>query len=315
MEKNGVSRLTLKRRKKISSIRETVELTLLALPGIVLFFIFCYIPMFGVIIAFKKFNPNLGILASQWVGLRNFEFFFTSQDALRVLRNTVLYSTSFLLLDTLAGVTLAIMFYNLRSKVGLKIYNTIVILPRFMSMVIIAFIVYSLFSPSYGIINSTIQSLGGQPVQWYNDAKYWPYILTITHIWQTVGMRSIIYYASLMGLDDGLLEAAALDGASRFQQIRHIMVPHLFSIIVIMTILGIGDLFSGDFGLFFQVPKDIGVLYPATDIINTYTYRAMRNGSLEKSAAMGLFQSLSGLLLVVVTNAIVRKISPENSLF
>lgn len=300
---------------KLVNVKETAELTLLALPGIVLFFIFHYIPMFGVIIAFKKFNPNLGILASTWVGFGNFEFFFTSQDAIRVMRNTVLYSLTFLVLDAVTGVALAIMFYNLRSKVGLKVYNTIVILPRFMSMVIIAFIVYSLLSPTYGIVNGILKGFGIKAVQWYNDPKYWPAILTITHIWQTVGMRSIIYYASLMSLDDELLEAASLDGASRWQQIRHIIVPHLTSILVIMTILGIGDLFSGDFGLFFQVTKDIGVLYPTTDIINTYTYRAMRNGAMEKSAAMGLFQSFSGLVLVVLTNAVVRKISPENSLF
>jgi putative aldouronate transport system permease protein len=182
-------------------------------------------------------------------------------------------------------------------------------------MVIIAFVVYSLFSPTYGVVNSVAKAFGAQPTQWYSDPKYWPWILIATHIWQTMGMNSIVYYAALVGIDRDILEAAGLDGASSFRKAWHIMVPHLASIIVILTILGIGGLFSGDFGLFYQVPKDIGMLYPATDIINTYTYRALTTGAMEKSAAMGLFQSLSGLVLVVATNAAVRRISPENSLF
>lgn len=303
------------RRASIGKLKETIQLSLLALPGTALLFVFCYLPMFGVVIAFKKFNPNLGILKSKWVGFENFEFFFTSQDAIRVLGNTLLYSGTFLIVDMIAGVTLAVLFYNLRSKAGLRVYNTIVILPKFMSMVMIAFIVYTLFSPAYGLINNLLGIFGVDAVQWYSDPKYWPAILLITHIWQTMGMNSVIYYASLVGLDSNLLEAADLDGATKWQKVRHVMIPHLSGVIIILIILGIGHIFSGDFGLFFQVPKNMGVLYPTTDIISTYTYRAMINGAMEKSAAMGLFQSFSGLIMVVATNLIVRKISPENSLF
>lgn len=304
-----------KRRRSPGRIRETIELTVLALPGIVLFFIFCYLPMFGVVIAFKRFNPNLGILKSEWVGFQNFQFFFTSQDAVRVLRNTVTYSLTFLAVDVVVGVALAIMFYNLRSRPALKVYNTVVILPKFMSMVVIAFVVYALLSPSYGLVNTLLKSFGMHGVQWYSDAKYWPGILITTHIWETMGMNSIVYYATLVGLDSGLLEAAELDGASRWQKIWHVIIPYLTSVIIILTILGIGNLFGGDFGLFYQVPQDQGVLYPTTDIISTYTYRALVGGAMDKSAAIGLFQSLAGLILVVLTNAAVRKISPEDSLF
>ncbi len=311
----------MKKKKKQASAagrvarRENFNLSLMVLPGVLLFLVFNYLPMLGIVIAFKDYNPNLGILDSPWCGLDNFKFFFTSQDAARVIGNTVLYSVTFLIVDLIAGVGLALMFYNLRSRRALKFYNTVVILPRFMSAVIVAFIVYIILNPSYGIANQLITMFGGTKVQWYMKPEYWPVILTITHIWQTVGMNSIIYYASLMGLDESLLEAAALDGANKWQQTIHVVIPHLIPVMVITTILAIGHLFSGDFGLFYQVPKDVGLLYSTTDIINTYTFRALQNGALEKSTAVGLFQSVTGLLLVAGTNAIVRKVSPENSLF
>lgn len=304
-----------KPRKNQAVFRENFWLTMMVLPGALLLLVFNYIPMVGIAMAFKKYNPVLGIWDSPWCGLENFEFFFTSQDAARVIRNTLGYSVTFLILDLIAGVALAIMFYNLRSRRALKFYNTVVILPRFMSMVIIAFIVYTLLNPSYGIFNTVIRKFGGSGVQWYMEPLYWPFILTGVHIWQTVGMNSIIYYASLMGLDESLIEAAQLDGANKWQQTVHVVIPHLVPVMVITTILGIGHLFSGDFGLFYQVPKDVGLLYPTTDIINTYTFRALQSGALEKSTAVGLFQSLTGLILVVVTNGIVRKISPDNSMF
>ena len=295
--------------------RENFNLSLMVLPGVLLFLVFNYLPMLGIVIAFKDYNPNLGIMESPWCGLDNFKFFFTSQDAARVIGNTVMYSVTFLIVDLVAGVGLALMFYNLRSRRALKFYNTVVILPRFMSAVIVAFIVYIILNPSYGIANQLIQMFGGEGVQWYMKPAYWPVILTITHVWQTVGMNSIIYYASLMGMDESLLEAAALDGANTWQLTWHVVLPHLIPVMVITTILAIGHLFSGDFGLFYQVPKDVGLLYSTTDIINTYTFRALQTGALEKSTAVGLFQSITGLLLVTGTNSIVRKISPENSLF
>lgn len=304
-----------KSRKNQAVFRENFWLTMMVLPGALLLLVFNYVPMVGIVMAFKKYNPVLGIWDSPWCGLDNFEFFFTSQDAARVIRNTLGYSVTFLILDLIAGVTLAVMFYNLRSRKALKFYNTVVILPRFMSMVIIAFIVYTLLNPSYGIFNTVIKQFGGSGVQWYMEPAYWPFILTGVHIWQTVGMNSIIYYASLMGLDESLIEAAQLDGANKWQQTAHVVIPHLVPVMVITTILGIGHLFSGDFGLFYQVTKDVGLLYPTTDIINTYTFRALQSGALEKSTAVGLFQSLTGLILVVATNGIVRKISPDNSMF
>ncbi len=295
--------------------RENRALTMLALPGILLLLVFNYFPMLGIVIAFKDYKPLKGILGSEWVGFENFEFFFTSQDAVRVIRNTLGYSTMFIIVGLITSVGLALMFYSLHSIKALKFYNTVIIMPKFLSAVIIAFIAYTVLNPSQGILNSFITMLGGEKIQWYNEPIYWPVILLIVQIWRSVGMKSVIYYASLMSLDENLLEAAELDGANKIQQIWHVMIPHLVPTMVINTILDIGHIFSGDFGLFYQVPKDIGLLYPTTDIINTYVYRALQSGSLAKSTAVGLFQSVAGLIMVVITNKIVRKVSPENSLY
>ncbi len=305
------------KKKKSSKVaaRETRQLLMLMIPAVVLLLIFNYAPFIGVYMAFVDYNPNLGIFESPFVGLENFEFFFRSKDAVRVLRNTLGYSLIFLIVDLFFAPALALMLYNLRSKKGLKIYNTIVLLPRFLSWVLVAFIVYIVLSPTYGLANGIITALGGTGLQWYSKAKYWPYILVVVHIWQSVGMNSLFYYSSLMGLDESLIEAAKLDGANKLQQIRYVIIPHLVPTMVVIAILAIGKSFSGDFGLFYQVPKDVGMLYETTDVINTYVFRALQNASFDRSTAIGLFQSVMGLILVVITNSIVRKVSPENSLY
>lgn len=297
-------------------IRENLQLTLLAIPGIMLLFLFNYMPMFGIVIAFKKFNPNLGIWGSRWVGLANFEFFFTSQDAWNVTKNTVLYSLDFMIIGTLGAVIIALLLYNLKSRACVKTYNTIMILPKFLSMVLIAFIVYAILNPVSGVLNQVIRMFGGEgKTDWYAQPNAWPLFLTIINLWQHVGYNSIIYYASLMGIDESLFEAARLDGANKWHQTIYIAIPHLVPIMTITTILSFGHLFSGDFGLFYQTTRDVGLLYPTTDIINTYVFRGLMGGNMEVSAAVGLFQSLVGLVMVVVTNTIVKKISPDNSLF
>lgn len=312
--KETVKRLSPRRKGK-HGLKETLSLDLMVLPGMLLLLVFNYIPMLGLPIAFKDFNPNLGIFGSEWNGFDNFKFFFTSQDAVRTIGNTLRYSITFLVLDLLCAVGLALMFYNLRSRRALKVYNTVVILPKFLSAVIIAFLVYIVLNPSYGLLNQLIKAMGGKKIQWYSDPKYWPFILTITHVWQTIGMNSIIYYASLMGLDDSLLEAARLDGANKWQETWNVVIPHLIPVMVINTILNMGRIFTGDFGLFYQTPKDVGALYATTDIINTYTYRTLMDGNFARSAAIGLFQSVVGTALVLITNQIVRKVSPEHALF
>ena len=288
---------------------------MLAVPGIVLLLIFNYAPMFGIVIAFKNYKPLKGIWGSAWNGLDNFKFFFSSADAVRTIRNTILYNFSWMILGTITAVTLALMFYSLKNAKALKLYNTVILFPRFLSAVVVAFLAEVFLHSRYGLLNQMLEALGKGRTDWYTQIGVWPLILTIVYIWGHVGVTSVIYYSSLMSLDEGLLEAARLDGANKIKQIWHVMLPHLLPIIIIQNILSIGKLFTGDFGLFYQVPKNTGVLYPVTDIINTYTYRALQAGDLARGAAIGLFQSAAGFLTVVLANAVVKKISPENCLF
>lgn len=306
----------LKRRnKKSGTFRDNLELLLIASPGIILLLLFNYLPMFGIIISFKNYNPNRGILGSKWNGLKNFEFFFTSPDAARIIRNTVLYSLAFMFVTLICAVILALLFYALKNRLALKTYNTIAILPQFMSMVLIAYIVYAFLNPVSGVLNSVLAITGAEAVDWYGKPGAWPFILVFVNTWKSVGMQSIIYYASLMSIDDSLYEAASIDGANKFRQTVHISIPHLVPVMTIQTILAFGHIFSGDFGLFYQTTRDVGTLYPTTDIINTYVFRGLKNGNLSVSAAIGLVQSVLGLIMVVGVNKIVQKISPENSLF
>lgn len=307
-----------KRSKKINrkrKLKDNISLWGLAFPGFFLMILFKYVPMFGIILAFKDYVPRKGIFGSEWNGLENFEFFFASQDAGRTIGNTLFYSVTFLILDAVLGVLIALLLFHLKNQRRLKVYHTIMLIPKFLSIVIISFIVYGFLSPSQGLVNHVINLLGGEDIQWYLEAKYWPAILIIVHIWQILGSGCLYYYASLVGIDSTLFEAASIDGAGTLQKCWHIAIPSLVPVICMMLILGIGGLFSGDMGLFYNVPKDQGTLYATTDIIATYTYRSMLAGSLDKSTAVGLFQSVTGMILVLISNGIIRKVSPENSMF
>ena len=314
--KSDVKTLGIEKKKSRRNMKDNLEFLLMALPGIVQIFLFKYLPMFGIVIAFKKFNPNLGIFKSEWNGLKNFEYFVKSQDAWRVTRNTVLYSLDFMFMELVAAVTVALLLFNLRSRRSVKVYNTIMILPKFISTVIVAYIVYALLNPASGLLNQVLAFFGGKgDTDWYAKPEAWPFILTTIKIWTVAGMSSIIYYASLMGIDDALFEAADLDGANIWQKTWHISIPHLKPLMIVLTILAFGSLFGGDFGLFYQTTRNVGVLYPTTDIVDTYVFRGLESGNYAVSAAVGLLQSVLGLIMVVLMNTIVKKISPENSLF
>lgn len=298
-----------------SKIGYNAALLLLGLPAIIYLFLFSYLPMFGVIIAFKDYNYIDGIWGSPWAGMEHFEYFFSSNDAGRIIPNTILYSLGFLFLKQALCILVAILLYELSNRIYIKTYQTAILLPNFISWVLVAYIGFTLFSHQHGILNSIIESLGGTKIEWYAEPKYWPAILTIFEMWKGVGMGCILYYAALMALDVSLFESAMLDGANRFQQIIHISIPSLMPTLIILLILGIGGIMGGDFGLFYQIPRNSGPLYPVTDIISTYTYRGLTSGNLSQSSAVGLFQSVCGMIMVVATNAITKKVSPENSLF
>lgn len=296
-------------------MKDNAALLVLALPAIVYFLVFHYLPMFGVVLAFKNYNYADGIWGSRWVGLKNFEFFFTSQDAWRVTRNTVGYSALFIVAGTIAAVAAALLLYEIRRKAALAFYQTTMILPRFLSWVIVGYLTYTLFHPTLGLFNQGLAWIGQAPANWYAETQYWPTILTSTEVWKTIGISSIMYYAALMGNDPELYEAATIDGAGRWKQTWAISIPSLYPVMTILILLSVGNMFRADFGLFYQIPRDVGILYPVTDVIDTYVYRGLRNGNLAVTAAVGMYQSVAGLILLLIVNAWIRKVKPENALF
>ena len=303
---------------KISGFKRFIscwEFWLLCLPAIICLFIFAYWPMFGAVIAFKDFNYTKGILGSDWIGFDNFKFFFGSQDAWRISRNTIGYAIIQNVLGTISYMALALMMYEITSRRRIKTYQTIFILPHFMSWVVVGYITYILFNTEQGVFNQILAMFGQEKIFWYSEPKYWPFILPTVSIWKGIGMSSLMYYATLVGMDDSIYEAAVIDGANRWQQTIHISVPSLIPMMTILLILSVGSIFRGDFGLFYQIPRDIGALYPTTDVVDTYVYRSLRTGDVGITAAVGLFQSAVGLVVVVLTNAIVKKIEPDNAMF
>jgi len=297
-------------------IRDNTTLDLMILPGFVLVFVFCYLPMIGIIMAFKNFNPNLGIFKSPWVGFDNFKFFFMSDDFGLLMRNTLGYSVVFLVTGNIAAIMFAVLCYNIRSTKLLKYYQTTAILPTFMSMVLVSYIVYVFLSPTSGVFNTLLTILGKETIAWYSESKYWPFILTITNLWKGTGYASLLYYSTIVGIDESLFEAAKIDGAGKWKQITHIIIPELSSLICLQIIMGLGNALGGDFGLFYQVPRNVGLLYDTTNIFNTYVFRALQKGtSMGRTAAIGLFQSVAGVILLLGSNMVIKKLDSEKSMF
>lgn len=303
--------------KRLSGTKQrTLQLYSLGLIPILLVVLFSYVPMFGIIIAFKKYNYAKGILGSEWVGFKNFEFFFKSNDFTRIVSNTLFMNAIFILAGTTAAVSLAILLYKLNSRKSTKVYQTIFITPNFLSWVVVAYMAYAFLNPNYGFLNQILGWFGKEGIDWYGRAEYWPVILTICSIWKHVGMDSIMYYAALMGIDSSLFEAAKIDGATGWKITRYITLPCLIQIISVLTILKIGNIFRADFGLFYQIPRNIGKLYATTDVIDTYIFRTMRvNGDMGTSAAVGLIQSIVGFILVMITNKASKKIDSDMGIF
>ena len=294
--------------------KQNVAFFLLSLPAIVWVICFNYLPMFGVVIAFKDYNYTDGIFGSPWAGFKYFKYFFSSNDVTVVMRNTLGYNLFYLFLNQLAPLFVALCLYEITRK-SVKIYQTAMILPNFISWVLAAYIGYALLSQETGIINSIIKSVGGEAIQWYSEPKYWPAILTLFSLWKHTGMSSVLYYASLCAIDANLFEAASIDGANRFKQIIHISIPEILPVVCVLLIMAVGGIMGGDFGLFYQLPRNSGALYSVTDILPTYIYRLLQKGNLSYGSAVGLFQNLVGTVLLLVTNTTIKKISPENSMF
>ncbi|PWJ76771.1 ABC transporter permease [Murimonas intestini] len=299
------------------TLRKYGLLYLMFIPGAVYLLINNYIPMAGIIIAFKNYNVRDGIWKSPWVGFDNFEYLFKTKDAWIITRNTLGYNLAFIVLGTVFAVTVAILLYELKAQRARKAYQTIILIPFLISMVITSYLVYGFLAQDVGFVNNSIlKNLGKDSISWYSEAKYWPFILIFVNLWKQFGYNCIIYYATLMGIDKGYFEAAVIDGAGRWQRIRNITLPHLKPTIIIMTLLALGKIFYSDFGLFYQVPMNSGPLVNATNTIDTYVYRGMMStGNLGMSSAAGFYQSIVGFVLVLSVNLIVRRVDRENALF
>ena len=307
----------VKKGKKKNALKEYWPLYLMMLPALLYLLINNYIPMAGMVIAFKKLNFAKGIWASPWAGLKNFKFLFASRDAWVITRNTLLYNVAFILVNMVIGIAIAILITEVKNTKLKKLYQSAILLPFLMSMVILSYIVYALLSAENGLVNNSILPLFHMdPIQWYQKPKYWPAILIIANCWKGVGYGCLIYIASLIGIDPSFYEAARLDGASKWQEITKITLPSLVPTIITLLLLSIGRIFYSDFGLFYQVPMNSGVLFPTTNVIDTYVYRALiEQGNISMSSAAGVYQSLVGFCVVMLSNWIVRRVDKDQALF
>ena len=306
----------MKKKKHFKVNKVSLQLYIMAAFAMISVFVFNYLPMGGVVLAFKNYKYSKGIFGSDWVWFKNFEYFFKSSDFAVITRNTLLLNAVFIITGTVAALFVAVMLYYVTSRTKTKIFQTILITPHFLSWVVVAYMVFALLNPSYGLLNSILTKFGIGNIDWYSKPEAWPVILTLFSIWKHVGMDSVVYYAALMGIDSSMIEASEVDGANNFQKTIYVILPTLIPLITILTILKIGNIFRADFGLFYQLTRDVGALYPTTDVIDTYIFRTMRVvGDMGMGAAVGLVQSLVGFVLVIVTNGFARRIDPDVALF
>lgn len=290
-------------------------LDLMALPALVYIIINNYLPMAGLFIAFKKIDYSKGIFASDWVGFKNFEYLFKTKDAFIITRNTILYNLAFIVLGLALGIIVGILLNEVWSKRTQKLYQTTILLPQLISIIIVSYIVYAFLSNETGLVNNAL--LGkDNGINFYGTPKYWPFILTAVHLWKGLGYNSIIFLSSIVGIDRNLYEAAHVDGASRIRQIFTITLPMLKPTVVTLLLMQIGRIFYSDFGLFYQVPMNSGALYSVTNTIDTYVYRGLlMQNNIAMSSAAGAYQSVIGFIVVMLANAVVRKLDRDNAMF
>ncbi|MCX7709332.1 MAG: ABC transporter permease subunit [Clostridia bacterium] len=288
----------------------------MALPGLLAIFIFSYLPMFGVIIAFKEYRVADGIIGSRWCGFDNFKYLFSTRDAWNITYNTIFLNALFIITGTIGGIILALLVNEVKNKWLVKFYQSALFLPYFISWVIVSYFVYALLSFDMGIVNKILISMGIEPIQWYNEPGLWPAILVAVNLWKNVGYGCLIYLAGIMGIDGDLYEAATIDGANKMQQIIKITIPLLSPLIITLTLMSIGRIFFADFGLFFNVTFDTGTLYSTTNVIDTYVFRSLRfSGDVGMASAAGFYQAFVGFILVSLSNLVVKKINPDRALF
>lgn len=291
-------------------------LLLMLLPATIYVLIFSYLPMGGVILAFKNYNYADGIFGSPWCGIDNFKFFFSSGQAFKVTRNTLVYNCLFIVINLLFQVGVAVLLSELHGKHYKKIAQSVMFLPYFISWVIVSVIAFNFFSSDYGLINKLLAAVGQKPIDFYQTPGVWLPIMIFFNTWKNIGYGTVMYLAAIMGIDTSTYEAADIDGANVFQRIFHITIPALIPTIVILLLLSVGGIFRGNFDMFYQLVGSNGNLFDYTDVIDTFTFRALiSNNDVGMAAASGLYQSVFCLVAILITNFCVKKYDPDYSLF
>uniref|UniRef100_UPI000A06DC75 ABC transporter permease n=1 Tax=Caldanaerobius polysaccharolyticus TaxID=44256 RepID=UPI000A06DC75 len=286
------------------------------LPAVIYYFIFSYIPMTGVVLAFKRFNFRDGIWGSPWVGFDNFKFFFISGQAFKVTRNTILYNLAFIVINTILQIAMAIFISEMRGKYFKKVSQSIMFFPYFISWVIVSVIVYNFFNYEHGIFNSLLKFVGFKPVDIYSMPVAWIFIIILFNAWKNVGYGSVLYLAAIMGIDQEIYEAAAIDGANIFQRIIYVTIPGLVPTMIILILLAIGNIFRGDFQMFYQLVGNNGPLFDVTDVIDTFTFRSLlQTNEFGMAAASGFYQSVFCFVTILLANFLVKKYDKDYSLF
>lgn len=305
------------RSSRLRRLWNNKTLMLMCVPAILFFIVFAYLPMPGLYLAFINYNYTDGIFKSLFVGFDNFKFLVMTGDLWRLTINTVVYNLAFILLGNVLQIVVAVFLNELRLKWFKKVSQTLMFLPHFISAVLIGLIAYNILSYDYGLLNGILTSLGMEPLKVYSNASVWPFIIVLTFLWQSTGYGSIVYFAAIMGLDNEIIEASEIDGANALQRIRYIVLPWLKPTFIILLLFSLGGVLRGNFGLFFNlVGANNTALYATTDIIETYVFRAlMTNFNFSIGSAVSLYQSVFGFIVVITANWLVKKFSPENSLF
>lgn len=300
--------------KKRKLNKQVIMLFLMMLPGTIYLIINNYIPMAGISLAFKKYNYSEGMFNSPWCGFSNFTYLFKTKDAFIMIRNTIVYNLVFIALGTIMAVAIAVMLNEIRNKMAKKVYQTVILIPYLISMVVVSYIVFAFLSADNGLVNSMF--FKDEKVNWYAQKTIWPFVLTIVYLWKNFGYMSIIYYASIIGIDQSLYEAATVDGATKWKRIRYVTLAGIKITVITMVLLSIGKIFRSDFGLFYQVPQNSGILSDVTTTIDVYVYNALTQlNDVGRASAAGFIQAICGFILVLVANYIVRKIDEESALF
>jgi putative aldouronate transport system permease protein len=318
------SLVTLKSSKKgFAKKKKTLLLLSMVLPGTIWLILLRYLPMLGIVIAFQDFQiyskaPSLlnNIIHSDFVGFKNFRFLFATSDSWNMIRNTIGYNALWIVLVLIISVSFAIMLSILTKKFIAKTYQTVMFFPYFLSWVVASYFLMAFFDPTNGLVVHLQKALGVEVTSWYTDNKPWPIILTVSNLWKNVGYSTVLYLAAITGIDSTQYEAASIDGATRWQQVKYVTLPHIKPMIIILLIMNVGRIINSDFGLFFSVPQNNGPLFPSTQVLDTYVYRAfMATNKPEMSTAASLLQNAVGFFCVIVANKIVRKVDEDSSLF